>query len=118
MTRLIDNLSQVLTAASINVSNTIENWFPYIDEAQETFIKPVLGNVLYNQLQSVVNPEGHTPEAGPIDGRLVDLLAMIRKPLALYSLWLGADEFGVSISPQGIQVLETRTHKTAPQYRV
>jgi len=118
MTRLIDNLSQVLTAASINVSNTIENWFPYIDEAQETFIKPVLGNVLYNQLQSVVNPEGHTPEAGPIDGRLVDLLAMIRKPLALYSLWLGADEFGVSISPQGIQVIETPTHKTAPQYRV
>ena len=50
MIRLIDNLSQVLTAASINVSNSIENWFPYIDEAQETFIKPVLGNVLYDQL--------------------------------------------------------------------
>jgi hypothetical protein len=43
---------------------------------------------------------------------------MIRKPLALYALWLGADEFGVSISSQGIQVIETPTHKTAPQYRV
>ena len=111
MIRLIDNLSQVLTAASINVSNSIENWFPYIDEAQETFIKPVMGDVLYNQLQSVVNPVSHEPEEGPIDGRLVDLLVMIRKPLALYALWLGADEFGVSISSQGIQVIETPTNQ-------
>ena len=118
MTRLIDNLSQVLTAASINVSNSIENWFPYIDEAQETFIKPVLGDVLYDQLQGAMNPDDHAPEVRPIDGRLVDLLAKIRKPLALYALWLGADEFGVSISSQGIQVIESPTHKTAPQYRV
>ena len=116
MTRLIDNLSQVLTAASINVSNSIENWFPYIDEAQETFIKPVLGDVLYDQLQSVMNPEDHTPEVRPIDGRLVDLLALIRKPLALYALWLGSDEFGVSISSQGIQVIESPTHKTCLLY--
>jgi hypothetical protein len=118
MTRLIDNLSQVLTAASINVSNTIENWFPYIDEAQETFIKPVLGDVLYTQLQSVMAPVNLNPENGPVDCHLADLLQMIRKPLALYALWLGADEFGVSISSQGIQVIETPTHKTAPQYRV
>ena len=42
MIRLINNLSQVLSAASINISNTIENWYPYIEEAQETFIRPVL----------------------------------------------------------------------------
>ncbi len=118
MTRFIDNLSQVLTAASINVSNSIENWFPYIDEAQETFIKPVLGDVLYGQLQRLLDPVILDPKDGPIDSRLADLLVMIRKPLALYALWLGSDEFGVSISAQGIQVIETPTHKTAPQYRV
>ena len=118
MTRLIDNLSQVLTAASINVSNSIENWFPYIGEAQETFIKPVLGDTLYQQLQETANPIVREPEQKPVDTHLFDLLEMIRKPLALYALWLGADEFGVSISSQGIQVIETPTHKTAPQYRV
>ena len=118
MIRLIDNLSQVLTAASINVSNSIENWFPYIDEAQETLIKPVLGDVLYGQLQRLMDPVILDPKEGPIDNHLADLLIMIRKPLALYALWLGSDEFGVSISSQGIQVIETPTHKTAPQYRV
>jgi len=118
MIRLIDNLSQVLAAASINVSNTIENWFPYIGEAQETFIKPVLGDSLYLQLQETAHPIFLGPEQKPMDTRLVDLLEMIRKPLALYALWLGAGEFGVSVSSQGIQVIETPTHKTAPQYRV
>ena len=118
MTRLIDNLSQVLMAASINVSNSIENWFPYIDEAQETFIKPVLGDVLYNQLQDLMALDPVPPDDGTTAENLAELLAMLRKPLALYALWLGADEFGVSISSQGIQVIETPTHKTAPQYRV
>ena len=118
MIRLIDNLSQVLTAASINVSNSIENWFPYIDEAQETFIKPVLGNALYDQLQGTMAIDPVPADDGTAEAKLAELLVMIRKPLALYALWLGADEFGVSISSQGIQVIETPTHKTAPQYRV
>jgi hypothetical protein len=118
MIRFIDNLSQVLTAASINVSNLIENWFPYIDEAQETFIKPVLGNVLYDQLQDLMALDPVPPDDGTTEANLVKLVYMIRKPLALYALWLGADEFGVSISSQGIQVIESPTHKTAPQYRV
>ncbi len=119
MRRLIDNISQVLVAASINVSNTIENWYPYIEEAQETFIRPVLGKDLYDQLQdTVLLLAGTEQNKPPIEVKMTDLLERIRKPLALYALWLGADEFGVSVSSQGIQVIETPTHKTAPQYRV
>jgi len=118
MIRLIDNLSQVLSAASVNVSNTIENWFPYIEEAQETFIKPVLGIGLYEQLQDALALDPVSPDDGTTLENLAKLLEIVRKPLALYALWLGADEFGVSVSSQGIQVIETPTHKTAPQYRV
>ena len=118
MIRLIDTLSQVLSAASINVSNTIVNWYPYIEEAQETFIKPVLGTGLYGQLQDAMALDPASPDDGTTMENLASLLELVRKPLALYALWLGADEFGVSVSSQGIQVIETQTHKTAPQYRV
>ena len=118
MIRLIDKLLQVLSAASVNVSNTIENWFPYIEEAQETFIKPVLGLGLYEQLQDAMALDPVPPDDGTTLENQAKLLEMVRKPLALYALWLGADEFGVSVSSQGIQVIETPTHKTAPQYRV
>ena len=118
MNRLIDNISQVLSAASVNVSNTIESWFPFIEEAQQTFIKPVLGDPLYNQLLDSVALDPVLPDDGTNEMLLAELLWLVRKPLALYALWLGADEFGVSVSAQGIQVIETPTHKTAPQYRV
>ena len=118
MNRLIDNISQILSAASVNVSNTIESWFPYIEEAQQSFIKPVLGDALYNQLLSSVALDPVLPDDGTNELLLAELLWLVRKPLALYALWLGADEFGVSVSAQGIQVIETQTHKTAPQYRV
>ncbi len=101
MRRLIDNISQVLDAASINVSNTIENWYPYIEEAQETFIRPVLGDELYDQLLDTAETIiSHEIEKRPVDERLAILLEKIRKPLSLYSLWLGADEFGVSVASQ------------------
>jgi len=118
MIRLINNLSQVLSAASINVSNTIENWYPYIEEAQETFIRPVLGDPLYLLLRETADRVIQQPGQPSPESRLIELLDMVQKPLALYALWLGADEFGVSVSSQGIQVIETQTHKTAPQYRV
>jgi hypothetical protein len=118
MRRLIDNISQMLSAASINVSNSLENWNPYIEEAQESFILPVLGTGLYDQLLGVVELLANPVPGSPVDPKLTELLERIRKPLALYALYLGADEFGVSVSAQGIQVIETNTHKTAPQYRV
>jgi hypothetical protein len=116
MTTLINNISQVLSVASINVSNQIESWLPYIDEAQQSFIRPVLGQELIHQLETAAAEQVTSHDS--LDPCIRDLLDMIRKPLALYALWLGADEFGVSISSQGIQVIETPSHKTAPQYRV
>ena len=35
---LITNISQLRAASSISISNTLANWQPYLDEAEETFI--------------------------------------------------------------------------------
>jgi len=78
----------------------------------------VLGIGLYEQLQDAMALDPVPQDDGTTLENLARLLEMVRKPLALYALWLGADEFGVSVSSQGIQVIETQTHKTAPQYRV
>jgi len=67
---------------------------PYIEEAQETFIKPVLGFGLYEQLQDAMALDPVPPDDGTTLENLAKLLEMVRKPLALYALWLGADEFG------------------------
>lgn len=119
---LVTKIDQVFAVASVNVSNTLEVWMPYLEEAQEQFILPCIGETLLNDLLAELArssiPDGMEMPQIPPDENKMKLIGKIRKPLVLYALWLGADEFGVSISPQGIQVIESPSHKTAPQYKV
>ena len=107
---LITDISQVRSASSINVSNTLTAWQPYLDEAEMTFIKPAIGADLFALFNEKVQAELESP--------FLEAIQLIRIPLALYALYLGIDEFSVSISNQGIQVIENDTHKAAPQYKV
>lgn len=108
---LITSIDQVKGFSSINVSNTLAVWQPYLDEAEETFIKPVIGETLIAELDEYI--EGSTEDA-----ELEALLEKVRKPLVLYALYLGADEMAISVSAAGIQVVTTETHKPAAQYQV
>ena len=107
---LVTDISQVRSASSINVSNTLTAWQPYLDEAEMTFIKPAIGADLFALFNEKAQADLETP--------FLEAIQLIRIPLALYALYLGIDEFAVSISNQGIQVIENDTHKAAPQYKV
>ena len=109
---LITDISQVRAASSINVSNTLDAWQPYLDEAELTFIKPSIGCALYQIFLDAV--QGSAELVDPS----LKAINLLRKPLALYALCLGIDEFAVSVSNQGIQVILNDTHKPAPQYKV
>ena len=107
---LITDISQVRAASSINVSNTLDTWQPYLDEAELSFIKPAIGSALFNIFKEKSKEDFEEP--------FLAAITLLRKPLALYALYLGIDEFAVSITSQGIQVVENDTHKPAPQYKV
>jgi hypothetical protein len=110
---LITNIAQVRSASTINISNTLTNFQPYIDEAELRFIKPYIGETFYDLLDEVVNGSGSS------DYSKYDILLLrIRIPLALYAMWIGADEIAVSISAQGIQTIETPSHRPAMQYQI
>ena len=132
---LITTIQQFKTASSINVSNTIDPWLPYISEAEETFIIPVIGIAMYNavialiaggirppQDAPVTEPDpggepGPGTEPGAIDLQLA-FIEKLRRAEALYALYLGIDEMALSISSAGIQVIASDTHKPAPQYQI
>jgi hypothetical protein len=109
---LIYNISQIQAVSTINVSNTLRQWQPYIDEAQETFLKPFLGEDLIENMKESIDSS-----ASGIS-KYSELLEKAVKPLALYALYLGIDEMAVSISGSGVQVVQTNEHKPAPQYMV
>jgi hypothetical protein len=108
---ILNNISQLRAASTININNTLLVWQPYVDEAEETFIKPLLGSTFYEEVKGKVTTMG-------VDTGYADLVELIWKASALYSLYLGIDEVAVSISSQGVQVIQNDTHKPAPQYLV
>jgi hypothetical protein len=123
---LITTIAQLRAASSINISNNIENWLPYIADAEELFITPILGEDVMHFIDNTVHPK--VSEQDPIDiisdagdippDYATILLEKVRKAVALYALFLGVDEMAVSISAAGIQVLQSDTHKPAPQYQI
>ena len=121
---LITTIAQLRAASSINISNNIDNWLPYISDAEELFILPVLGEDVMEFVNSaataclateVIPGDGDVDPLSDFPGLLVD---KVRKAVALYALFLGVDEMAVSISAAGIQVLQSDTHKPAPQYQI
>jgi len=133
---LITTIEQFRAASSINVSNTIDSWLPYISEAEDTFIIPVIGLPAYRSILEII--AGSTlivheaapvvePDPGGVPGTGVEdtpevlqqsFIGLLRKAEALYALHLGIDEMSLSISSAGIQVITSDTHKPAPQYQI
>ncbi len=109
---LITTISQLRLLSTISISNSLENWQPYIDEAQESFIRPLLGDDLMDLLESEANSSASE------ESQYAGLIEKVIKPLGLYSLWLGVDEMSVSVSSSGIQVIESPSHKQAPRYMI
>jgi hypothetical protein len=115
---LITTITQLRTASSINISNTIDNWYPYLLDAEELFIIPSLGKSLYDFLDAIVHPKGPIMEEGTGATLPEILMAKVLRAIGLYALYLGVDEMAVSISGAGIQVITSDTHKPAPQFQI
>ena len=120
---IITTIEQIRSASSINVSNTIENWLPYLEDAEFLFIKPLIGPGLYAAVLAYINQHhsnaASVGENDPPDDPIIDeLLGYVRKALALYALYSGIDEFSVSVSSAGVQEIQSTTHKAAPQYKI
>ena len=109
---LITNIAQLRAASSISISNTLANWQPYITEAEETFIRPVVGDDLFEEMEDEVVGSGSGTSSYDA------LITKARMALALYALYLGADEMNLSVSAAGIQTVGTDTHKPASEYQV
>lgn len=109
---LLSNISQLRRASTINVGNTLAAWQPYIDEAEETFVRPVIGDALFEELEKKLQASASVQSA--FDG----LGEKLRRAIALYALYLGIDEMAVSVSAQGVQVIESESHRAAPQYKL
>ena len=123
----ITSIDQIRLATPLSISNKIEHWQPFLDDAEDVFIRPVITRSMYNKILSYLtleNPDDHvwmpdtTIDTFDKDAFFLELLRKIRKAEALYAVWLGIDEMAVNVSSSGVQILASETNKPAPQFMI
>jgi len=115
---LVFNIAQIRLAYPIALSNTMATWKPFIEDAEQLFIRPILGDIVFTRfsdMSAAVPDEFQIDESRPTEGIFVQHL---RKAVALYALHLGVDQLSVTISASGTQIIESDTHKPAPVFAV
>jgi len=123
----ITSIDQIRLATPLSISNKIEHWQPFLDDAEDVFIRPVITRSMYNKILSYLtfkNPDDHmwmpdtTIDTFDKDAFFLELLRKFRKAESLYAVWLGIDEMAVNVTSAGIQILTSETNKPAPQFMI
>jgi len=97
---------------AIDANTNFNTLLPFIESAEQDFIKPLLGSTLYDLLLS-----GYTSGGGtPADLDLLALLPYVQRPLALYAFYHGFTDLMASVGDAGIQVQRGNNTEPAPKW--
>ena len=112
MELFLKNQDEVKLYVPANVNNDFESIRSSIENAQLLFIKPVLGDQLYNELLEL-----HNGETEPSD-LLAEAIVHIQRSLAHFAYHIYAPYGQVQITDSGFQIESTQTHKQAFQWMI
>src|SRR5688572_21357973 len=102
----------------VDANMSIDTLLPSINDAEEMFVKDLLGE-LYAVL--LADYTDHTNDDGEDTGMNEDNLALIpyvQRTLAYYSLYLSIENVGVSIGDGGIQQTYSQNSQPAPRWKI
>ncbi len=115
---LVNSINQIRQAFPVNISNVMGTWQPFIDDAQDLFIRPILGDALFEHLSAYADGVADAPVPGEVTPVKAVLIHDLRKAVSLYALHLGIDQIALNVSGAGVQVLQSESHKPAPVFLI
>lgn len=102
---------EVTTYLKLDVNMKFLKLLPSIVDAEDQYIKPLLGDAFYEELKLQYDGGSLSPDN-------VILLPYIQRPLAYYAMVVLGDELGVNIGDLGIQQAANLNSQPAPQQKV
>lgn len=113
---LFTSITELKEYINLDPNASFSSISPFISEAQELFIIPILGQDLYDQL--VTDLDANRADLSGMDPDLKALLPYVLRPAAYYTLYLGIHQIGVSIGSIGIQDTMGDNSAPAPKWKV
>lgn len=115
---LIKTTAEVRKYIQVDANLIFETLKPSIDDAEELFIKDLLGE-FYSIL--LADYTDNTDAAGADTGMNADnllLLPFVQRALTYYSLYLSIENLGVNIGDEGIQQSFGQNSQPAPKWKI
>lgn len=109
---LFSEIAQVRDFITVDISSDLRTIKPYIYQAENRFIKEIIGKDLLEILRTYV--ENPTPADPDKDA----LLEKVRYPLINYAYRFSSDRLNVNISDRGMTVLNTDSEVPAAEWRI
>jgi hypothetical protein len=113
---LFKTINEIKTILPIGVGNDFNRLKPHIENAENRFIKPLLGFDMFNALVTLYNAEeSQEPEEDEILRR--DLLEKIQFATIHLAYYIGFDFLNISVTDAGFQRIETDRTKGLYKYQ-
>ncbi len=112
---LFKNTDEIKQYVALDGNTKFVTIDPYINEAEQVYIKPLLGTALYDLLLADYNNAAGDPNnMTPI---YADLLPYTQRPLANYSFYLGFESIATNIGDMGVRVNLGNDSMPAPKWQ-
>ncbi len=110
---LLKTIEEIKKYVAIDANTDIESILPYIEDAEEQFIKDLISEPMYEAISTQYNADPQT-----LSAEYLALLPYIHRSLAHYAMFLWVNVGGVSLSDTGINTHTSNNSMPAPQWRV
>ncbi len=113
---LFQNVNEIKAILPIGVGNDFNRLKPHIENAENRYIKPLLGFDIYNQLSELyIIQESEEPDETEILHR--ELLGKVQFATIHLAFYIGFDFLNVSVTDAGFQRIETERTKGLFKYQ-
>ncbi|NQU85267.1 MAG: hypothetical protein HQ541_05855 [Mariniphaga sp.] len=113
---LVKTITEIKTFVTIGVGNDVNRILPHISNAENAYIKPLLGTNMYDELQEfydAVTPVNPTV----VQQAMIGLLAKVQLSLVNLAYYVGFDTLSVLINDQGFSRVESDRSKSLFKYQ-
>ena len=113
---LFQNVNEIKTILPIGVGNDFNRLKPHIENAENRYVKPLLGFDIYNQLSELyITQESHEPDETEI--LHLELLRKVQFATIHLAFYIGFDFLNISVTDAGFQRIETERTKGLFKYQ-
>ena len=113
---LFTNITEIKAFLPIGVGNDFGRLKPHIENAEQKYIKPLLGTNMYDELQEFYLAD-YPAEPSEVQEMTKELLEKVQHALIHLAYFSGFDFLNVSVSDAGFQRLESERTKGLYKYQ-